>query len=365
MAFQDTDLFLINRGGANYKISYADLINKTGVQSTDLLMVQRGGSLYKIAYQDLGQGSPSIQTTDFFLTERSGTLYAKQVENAVITAPSIKLTFNTSAPDSTQALSFNYRGAQSVNGVPPQFRNAAGVVTYLTPGAGSLTLDKASVGANAQLFGQFTWFNFNGSATLSTVSSANGTVSDWVMLMPQPDSDFGQNCYRNCKFLTAIDVHAPYKTFFRFLRDSSIFNMVGTGTINAAGITDFTECFENCSAFNQTLTGWDMSSAKVMSNMFNGASSFNRNINSWGPSLGGVEYMDSMFANTSAYAQPMDQWDVSGVQSGGLNSMFRGATNFSEDLTGWCVTNFTSEPLNFSTASALTAAQLPVWGTCP
>ena len=365
MAFQDTDLFLINRGGANYKISYADLVNKTGVQSTDLLMVQRGGSLYKIAYQDLGQGSPSIQTTDYFLTERSGTLYAKQVENAVITAPSIKLTFNTSAPTSNQALSFNYRGAQSVNGVPPQFRSGSGVVTYLAPGTGTLTLATDSVGSSAQLFGQFTWFNFNGSASLSTVQSANGTAADWVMIMPQPESDFGTNCYRNCKYLTAIDVHAPYKTMFRFLRDSAIFNMVGVDAINTSGISDFTECFENCGSFNQSLTGWDVSSAKVMSNMFEFASSFNRNINSWGPALGGVEYMDSMFANASTYDQPMDSWDVSGVQAGGLNSMFRGANNFSEDLTGWCVTNFATEPLNFSTASGLTAAQLPVWGTCP
>jgi hypothetical protein len=46
-------------------------------------------------------------------------------------------------------------------------------------------------------------------------------------------------------------------------------------------------------------------------------------------------------------------------------SMFQDATVFNKDLSGWCVTNITSEPTNFSTSSALTNANKPVWGTCP
>jgi len=48
-----------------------------------------------------------------------------------------------------------------------------------------------------------------------------------------------------------------------------------------------------------------------------------------------------------------------------MSSMFYGATAFNQDLTSWCVTNLAAEPEFFSTSSALTNANKPVWGTCP
>ena len=50
-----------------------------------------------------------------------------------------------------------------------------------------------------------------------------------------------------------------------------------------------------------------------------------------------------------------------------MNGMFGGATNFNQDLTNWCVSNFQSEPDEdgFSSGSALTEANKPIWGTCP
>ncbi|QCO58035.1 BspA family leucine-rich repeat surface protein (plasmid) [Pseudorhodobacter turbinis] len=45
--------------------------------------------------------------------------------------------------------------------------------------------------------------------------------------------------------------------------------------------------------------------------------------------------------------------------------MFDGATVFNQDISGWCVSNISTEPTNFSTGSALTSGNLPVWGTCP
>lgn len=48
-----------------------------------------------------------------------------------------------------------------------------------------------------------------------------------------------------------------------------------------------------------------------------------------------------------------------------MDGMFNGATIFNDDLSGWCVTNIPSEPTNFSTGSALSAPNKPVWGTCP
>jgi len=51
-----------------------------------------------------------------------------------------------------------------------------------------------------------------------------------------------------------------------------------------------------------------------------------------------------------------------------MNYMFwspRNAQAFNQDLTQWCVSNFSSMPRDFSSGSALTAANYPVWGTCP
>jgi len=48
-----------------------------------------------------------------------------------------------------------------------------------------------------------------------------------------------------------------------------------------------------------------------------------------------------------------------------MKQMFAGAYAFNQDLTKWCVTNITSEPDSFSSMSALTEANKPVWGTCP
>jgi len=45
-----------------------------------------------------------------------------------------------------------------------------------------------------------------------------------------------------------------------------------------------------------------------------------------------------------------------------MNDMFNGATVFNQDLRGWCVTNIPIQPSNFSTGSALTAPNMPLWG---
>jgi hypothetical protein len=48
-----------------------------------------------------------------------------------------------------------------------------------------------------------------------------------------------------------------------------------------------------------------------------------------------------------------------------MNSMFQSATAFNQDLTKWCVTEISTEPDIFSSGSALTEANKPIWGTCP
>ena len=102
-------------------------------------------------------------------------------------------------------------------------------------------------------------------------------------------------------------------------------------------VTNLTYAFYNCSSFNQPLNNWNTTNVTSMSYMFGSCSSFN---------------------------QPLGNWNTSNVTA--MGSMFYNCSSFNQDLSKWCVSLITSIPNNFNyNAPLLTAAKLPVWGTCP
>ncbi len=120
--------------------------------------------------------------------------------------------------------------------------------------------------------------------------------------------------------------------------------------------------FSGASAFNQPIDSWDVSNVTDISSLFAGAKAFNQNISSWDVSK--VTDMESVFNGASVFNQPIGSWDVSSVTN--MTKMFYGATAFNQDLkSSWCVSNILAEPEYFSTNSALTALNKPVWGHCP
>ena len=74
-------------------------------------------------------------------------------------------------------------------------------------------------------------------------------------------------------------------------------------------------------------------------------------------------FLLGLFFRASSFNQDISNWNVSNVIT--MNGMFTIATSFNQDLSQWCVSNISSLPSDFSTNSALTAANHPVWGTCP
>ena len=142
----------------------------------------------------------------------------------------------------------------------------------------------------------------------------------------------------------------------------------GKGTFNqdisswdVSNVTDMSGMFYKGGLFNQDISSWDVSNVTDMSGMFYKGGLFNQDISSW--DVSSVSNMYLMFIGANTFNQDIGNWDVSNVTD--MKQMFAGAYAFNQDLTKWCVTNITSEPDSFSSMSALTEANKPVWGTCP
>lgn len=139
------------------------------------------------------------------------------------------------------------------------------------------------------------------------------------------------------------------------------------GTLNAdlshwdvSSVTMMESMFQGVD-FNGDISAWDVSNVTTMEKMFRESSTFNQPIGNW--NVENVTLFNGMFQEADAFNQPIGSWDVGMAQD--LTSMFFDAAAFNQDLSGWCVTNFPSEPAEFSLGSALTAENMPVWGTCP
>ncbi len=89
------------------------------------------------------------------------------------------------------------------------------------------------------------------------------------------------------------------------------------------------------SAFNQNISGWDVSNLLSMSFMFEN-SPFNQPLDGW--DVSNVKYMRGVFKN-SPFNQNIGSWNVSSVED--MRDMFYG-TPFNQDISGWDVDNVTN-----------------------
>ena len=137
---------------------------------------------------------------------------------------------------------------------------------------------------------------------------------------------------------------------------------ISIGSWDTSSVTNMSFMFSNAEAFNKNIGSWVTSSVTNMSYMFNGATLFNNggssSIGNWNTSS--VTNMSYMFYGAAAFNKPISSWDTSKVTN--MNSMFQGASLFNQNISGWDV-SFVSlkPPTDFSTSSALIAANTPVW----
>ena len=120
------------------------------------------------------------------------------------------------------------------------------------------------------------------------------------------------------------------------------------GTPDLSNVTNMVYMFYECSAFNQDISGWNVTNVKDMGGMFCRCSVFNQNINGW--DVSSVTDMSGMFADCSAFNQDINGWDVSKVTD--MGGMFYECSTFNQDISGWNVSKVTSMSEMFLGCSA-------------
>ncbi len=95
------------------------------------------------------------------------------------------------------------------------------------------------------------------------------------------------------------------------------------------------DMFAGAYTFNQPINNWDVSHVTHMNGMFWNAQQFDHPLNNW--DVSNVTNMDHMFYGASAFNQPLNNWDVSHVKN--MSDMFGHAKSFNQPLNSWNTTN--------------------------
>ena len=109
---------------------------------------------------------------------------------------------------------------------------------------------------------------------------------------------------------------------------------------NVGNVTNFNDTFKDCTAYNNggvSLNAWNTSKIENTVGMFQNATSFNQNIGSW--NMSSVTNMQQMFLGATSFNQDIGSWNVSNVTN--MAFMFDGASSFNQDIGSWDVGNVT------------------------
>jgi len=148
-------------------------------------------------------------------------------------------------------------------------------------------------------------------------------------------------------------------------RDNRLFNNNSVITWDVSNVTDMSNMFNGAREFNRDISGWDVSSVTNMSGMFQDARKFNTSLGSWDvsnvtdfsnflhdalifnntvpSSVDSATNLYNMFRDT-LFNQDISGWNVSGVTN--MSGMFA-ETFFNRDLSGWDVGNVTDMSFMF------------------
>jgi surface protein len=120
------------------------------------------------------------------------------------------------------------------------------------------------------------------------------------------------------------------------------------GNWNVSSVMDMYYIFSQASSFNQRLGNWNVSSVTNMIRMFSQASSFNQPLADW--DVSNVTNMAQMFWYATYFDHPLADWNVSSATN--VNSMFYIAESFNQPLADWNVSSVTDISFMFFYAAS-------------
>ncbi len=132
---------------------------------------------------------------------------------------------------------------------------------------------------------------------------------------------------------------------------SNLFNGATTfnqdiGFWDTSNVTDMSFMFRIALAFNQDIGNWDTSSVTNMSYMFVQSITFNQDLNNWDTS--NVIDMQWMFSSADTFNQNIGDWDTSSVTD--MEYMFVSANSFNQDIGSWNTSNVITMSAMFADA---------------
>jgi surface protein len=110
---------------------------------------------------------------------------------------------------------------------------------------------------------------------------------------------------------------------------------------DVSSVTDMKYLFAGCQTFNSNLASWNIQQVTDLSFSFSGATNFTgESLGSWRPES--AVTMEQMFLGATNFVGPsnLGLWNVSRVKS--MRGMFLGATSFDRDISGWDLSNVES-----------------------
>ena len=170
--------------------------------------------------------------------------------------------------------------------------------------------------------------------------------------------------FRGMTALTKVPNQLPswLTSLLNMFRDATAFNQDISGW-DVSNVTNMSLMFRDATAFNQPIGKWDVSKVTSFSATFHNASAFNQDISGWDVSK--VTSFSETFHNASVFNQPIGKWDVSSGTS--FAYFFRDATAFNRNIFYWDTENSTTYNQIFTSATAMITrfSGTPNWSTSP
>lgn len=135
-------------------------------------------------------------------------------------------------------------------------------------------------------------------------------------------------------------------------------NLVEVPNTIPSTVKDVSGMFQKATKFNQNINSWNTENITNMSAMFLRASSFNQPIGSWNTAQ--VTKMAAMFQHATAFNQPIGQWSTAEVTT--MGAMFSDAASFNQPIGGWNTAKVTDMGAMFFRATSFNQ-DISEWNT--